>query len=237
MSLSRPVIASRRKWILVALWMALLCCSALSVLDVVVAQVPEEAKEATVFTDSSSSSSSQENEAPASKRGQKTKVQERGVVPPASSSSSSKAKQGSEGSDKDELGLDVIQLTSQNFASTITTTDVWLIEFYTPWCSHCQHFRRAYANVARTLHSSPEERIRVAKVDCSVEKALLTRFGIEGFPSFVLISGWNVYEFVDPRSEANLMKFARGGYKTQDVSIMVFGVYACVRVSTRPYAL
>jgi protein disulfide-isomerase-like protein len=119
-----------------------------------------------------------------------------------------------------KLGMGAIVLTSKNFATTITTRDVWLVEFYTPWCSHCKNFERSYANIARAFHSSPDERIRVAKVDCSMEKALMTRFSIEGFPSFVLISGWEVYEFEDPRTEANLMSFARGGYKKQDVSAL-----------------
>lgn len=50
------------------------------------------------------------------------------------------------------------------------------------------------------------------------EKALNTRFGVKSFPSFFLVDGWSVYEFDKPRSEANLMDFARGGYKKQDVS-------------------
>ncbi|KAG7366145.1 thioredoxin [Nitzschia inconspicua] len=114
------------------------------------------------------------------------------------------------------LSYDVIDLTSANFAATVNDGNVWLIEFYTSWCSHCQNFKASYENVALTFHSSPQEKIRVAKVDCSVEKALATRFGVRGYPSFYLVSGWTVYEFEDDRSETNLISFARGGYKRQD---------------------
>jgi thioredoxin-like negative regulator of GroEL len=115
------------------------------------------------------------------------------------------------------LSVEVIDLTSTNFATTVNDDNVWLIEFYTSWCTHCQNFKTSYENIAMTFHSSPQERIRVAKVDCNVEKALATRFGVRGYPSFYLVSGWSVYEFEEARSESGLISFARGGYKKQDV--------------------
>ena len=121
--------------------------------------------------------------------------------------------------DTDTLGHSVIDLTSKTFGTTIGMGDgnVWLIEFYTPTCSHCVTFAQTYQNIAATFHSSPEEKIRVARVDCSVEKALMTRFGIEGFPSFYLVSGWDVYKFEGSRDVSTLIDFARGGYKKKNV--------------------
>jgi thioredoxin-like negative regulator of GroEL len=116
-----------------------------------------------------------------------------------------------------DLSLEVIELTSTNFATTVNDGNVWLIEFYTSWCKHCQNFKTSYNNIAVTFHSSPQEKIRVAKVDCNVEKALATRFGVRGYPSFFLVSGWSVYEYEETRSESGLISFARGGYKKQDV--------------------
>jgi thiol-disulfide isomerase/thioredoxin len=83
-------------------------------------------------------------------------------------------------------------------------------------CKHCQDFAKSYANIASSFHSSPSEKIRVAKVDCSTEKALMNRFGITGFPSLFLLDGYSVYEFEKKRTEANVMDFARGGYKRQE---------------------
>jgi hypothetical protein len=83
-------------------------------------------------------------------------------------------------------------------------------------CRHCQDFAKSYAHIASSFHSSPTEKIRVAKVDCSKEKALMNRFGITGFPSFFLLDGYSVYEFEKKRTEPNLLDFARGGYKLQE---------------------
>lgn len=136
---------------------------------------------------------------------------------PKTETSTSKASAAASAS-SDKLALSVVDLTSANFGSTVNDGNVYLIEFYTTWCSHCQNFKSSYANIATTFHSSPKEKIRVARVECGAEKALATRFGVQGFPSFYLVDGYNVYEFDGTRSESHLISFARGGYKQQDVS-------------------
>lgn len=146
-----------------------------------------------------------------------------------SSKESSSQSSSSNDQQQQSLSLDVVELTSTNFASTVSDGNVWLIEFYTGWCKHCQNFKSQYESIAMTFHSAPQEKIRVAKVDCSVEKALATRFGVQGYPSFYVVSGWSVYEFEDARSESNLMSFARGGYKKQAVRSTTVGSSAGFR--------
>jgi len=114
------------------------------------------------------------------------------------------------------LGLQVIELTSLNFAASVGDGNVWLIEFYTPMCHHCKNFSPQYANIAASFHSLPHENVRVAKVDCTSERALSRRFDITSVPSFFVVAGWSVYKFKDDRSETNLMNFVRGGYKKQE---------------------
>ena len=120
----------------------------------------------------------------------------------------------------DSSHLEVIELTSKSFGSMVGfgKGEVWLIEFYTPTCSHCVNFAPTYENLARTLHSSKNNgKIRVARVNCSQEKALMTRFDIRAFPSFFLVAGWDVYEFQGTRGVATLTEFAKGGYKKKNV--------------------
>jgi len=120
---------------------------------------------------------------------------------------------------KKQLDLGVIDLTSKNFGTTVAFGDgnVWLIEFYTPTCSHCVSFASTYQSIAKAIHSStPDEKIRVARVNCSEEKALMTRFGVTAFPSFFLVTGWEVYKFEGSRTATILMDYARGGYKKKN---------------------
>lgn len=49
-------------------------------------------------------------------------------------------------------GSDVIDLTDTNFDSKVTDSiNVWVVEFYAPWCGHCQNFAPEYAKLASAL--------------------------------------------------------------------------------------
>lgn len=113
----------------------------------------------------------------------------------------------------------VISLDARSFDSSIRDGNAWLIEFYAPWCSHCQRFSATYERVAKTLHSANDDdekenvrKIRVAKVDGSTERALASRFSIRGFPSFFLVDGWTVRQYEGVRSLDALVKFANETY-------------------------
>eukprot|EP00934_Nitzschia_sp_Nitz4_P006034 Nitzschia sp. Nitz4//scaffold1_size375055//299//1195//NITZ4_000199-RA/size375055-augustus-gene-0.701-mRNA-1//-1//CDS//3329540814//6024//frame0 len=109
-----------------------------------------------------------------------------------------------------------IELTSKSFSSKVSDGNVWLVELYTPWCPFCQEFAASYNNIAEIFHLSPEEGVRVARVNIQEELALKTRFGVTSIPCFFLIDGWSVYEFEEKISEVNLLNFVRGGYKQEE---------------------
>jgi protein disulfide-isomerase-like protein len=112
----------------------------------------------------------------------------------------------------DKADVSLITLTSRTFDGAISDGNVWLIEFYAPWCSHCTSFLPTYIEIAEEFHKS-DKRIKVAKINGSEEKALASRFDVYGFPTFYVIVGWSVYSFEGQRTKQNLIKFADGGYK------------------------
>lgn len=120
---------------------------------------------------------------------------------------------------KSEKELEVVQLTSRNFSRTLSSTSrdtVWLIEFYSPNCGHCLEFAPTYNDIARIYHSDDKKKIKVAKVNGDVERALTSRFGIYAYPSFFLVDGFSVYQYEQPRMRKMLMAFAEGGYRETD---------------------
>lgn len=126
----------------------------------------------------------------------------------------------------------VITLTSKNFDSSINDGSKWLIEFYSPWCSHCKRFTSTYESIAQHLHSTTDN-IKVGKVDGSVERALSSRFSIKGYPTFFLIDGWDVYEFKKSRSKDNMIQFALQKQKNMEtVNFLMgpFGPFGMVRM-------
>jgi thiol-disulfide isomerase/thioredoxin len=118
----------------------------------------------------------------------------------------------------------VIDLTAKNFASLVSgRRTVWLVEFYSTRCSHCVEFAPTYKDIAKYYHEEqPSLHIKVAKVNGEVEKALVSRFGVEAYPTFFVIHGWSVYEFQHSRSKANLMKYVEGEYKTDGSHISYY---------------
>jgi len=76
----------------------------------------------------------------------------------------------------------VLVLTDKTFDSAIAEFDFVLAEFYAPWCGHCKKLTPEYAAAAQQLAGSFPN-VRLAKIDCTVEKELASRFEIRGFPT------------------------------------------------------
>lgn len=81
----------------------------------------------------------------------------------------------------------VIELTPSNFDKLVTKGDeVWVVEFFAPWCGHCQSFAPEYTKAANALKGV----VKVGAVDADQHKDLGGRFGVRGFPT-VKIFGAN----------------------------------------------
>lgn len=75
---------------------------------------------------------------------------------------------------------DVVVLTDKTFGKFIQDEPVTLVEFYAPWCGHCKSLKPHYAKAATLLAS---EKIKIAKVDCTVEKQACESQKVQGFPT------------------------------------------------------
>ena len=61
-----------------------------------------------------------------------------------------------------------------------------LVEFYAPWCAHCQRFAPEWDRVASALHAlQPNVNISVVKIDGTKNDALMLEAGVAQFPSIV----------------------------------------------------
>ncbi len=70
---------------------------------------------------------------------------------------------------------DVIELTDSNFEQkVIKSKDGWLVEFFAPWCGHCQRLAPEWAKAATELKG----KINVGAVDATVHTVISSRFQV-----------------------------------------------------------
>jgi len=74
----------------------------------------------------------------------------------------------------------VITLTDADFDEQVLKSgDLWLVEFFAPWCGHCKSLAPEWRTAANQL----EGRVKMAAVDVTVSRALGERFEIKSFPT------------------------------------------------------
>jgi thiol-disulfide isomerase/thioredoxin len=65
-----------------------------------------------------------------------------------------------------------------------------VVEFYAPWCPHCQHFRDHYIEFAKQVDAVTEEigseSVSFHSVSCTVNKKICRGLGITGYPRIYL---------------------------------------------------
>lgn len=85
-------------------------------------------------------------------------------------------KKKSSGSGKD----DVIELTDDNFDKLVLKSDdIWLVEFYAPWCGHCKNLAPHWAKAASELKG----KVKLGALDATVHTVKAGQYGIQGFPT------------------------------------------------------
>jgi len=80
---------------------------------------------------------------------------------------------------------DVVILTDSNFDKKVIEDEgtAWIVEFYAPWCGHCQRLEPEWNDAATELKQKTNGKVRLGKVDCTQEQGLQSRFGVQGFPT------------------------------------------------------
>lgn len=75
---------------------------------------------------------------------------------------------------------DVVELTAGNFNGKVINGDeVWLVEFYAPWCGHCRNLAPDWKKAATALKGI----VKVGAVDMDVHGSVGGPYNVRGFPT------------------------------------------------------
>lgn len=89
-------------------------------------------------------------------------------------------KSSSGGSEKAGDSEDVIELTDSNFEETVLKSDdMWLVEFYAPWCGHCKNLAPHWAKAATELKG----KVKLGALDATEHTIISRKYGVQGFPT------------------------------------------------------
>ncbi|GMI83186.1 PDI-like 1-2, PROTEIN DISULFIDE ISOMERASE 6 [Hibiscus trionum] len=106
----------------------------------------------------------------------------------------------------------VLTLDHSNFSDTVSNHDFIVVEFYAPWCGHCQSLAPEYEKAASIL-SKHDPPITLAKVDANEEanRDLASQYEVSGFPTLKILrnGGKNVQEYKGPREADGIVEFLK----------------------------
>ena len=74
-----------------------------------------------------------------------------------------------------------VELTQENFKSTLENNDMVLVDFWASWCGPCRSFAPVYDAVAS---ANPD--VVFGKVDTEAQQALAGAFGIQSIPTLMI---------------------------------------------------
>lgn len=81
---------------------------------------------------------------------------------------------------------DVVELTDDNFDKLVLNSDdVWMVEFFAPWCGHCKSLAPEWSKAATELKG----KVKLGALDATVHQSKAAEYGIRGYPTIKFFPG------------------------------------------------
>ncbi|TFK35040.1 protein disulfide isomerase [Crucibulum laeve] len=84
------------------------------------------------------------------------------------------------------------ELTPENFKET-TTTGLWFIEHFSPYCGHCRRFAPTWEKLVEESEVETPT-VKLAQVNCAVHGDLCDENGIKGYPTLLMFEDGKIVD-------------------------------------------
>merc|ERR1712130_568371 len=106
---------------------------------------------------------------------------------------------------------DVVTLTEENFKSEVLDSEeMWLVEFYAPWCGYCQQLVPHYKAAATKLLG----KVKVGMIDSVKYQNFADKFKIDGYPTIKIF----------PKGPKNGLKTKTQDYEGENNQIFEYAI-------------
>lgn len=115
----------------------------------------------------------------------------------------------------DDWGGNVVVLTESNFDSKVLDSDdIWLVNFYAPWCPHCKNLKPVYEDASRAIRKEGIKNVKLGAIDASQYQSYAQRYGIRGFPTLKYFpagpkTSSDAKDYDNDRSASGILQWAR----------------------------
>jgi len=82
----------------------------------------------------------------------------------------------------DDYGKDVVNLVKDKFDTEVSKKPHFIM-FFAPWCRHCKNLAPSWQELAEKYNKADEQKVVVAKVDCTIETDLCSSQNVTEYPT------------------------------------------------------
>jgi len=98
----------------------------------------------------------------------------------------------------------VLVLTDENFEQAVKEHEMLLVEFYAPWCGHCQALEPEYKKAAKMLKEA-DSSVSLAKMDATKETKAAGKFKVDGYPTLKFFNHGQPSDYSGPREAQGIV--------------------------------
>ncbi|CAE7252314.1 unnamed protein product [Symbiodinium sp. CCMP2456] len=114
-----------------------------------------------------------------------------------------------DGEDDEDFPESVKTLTDSTFQDFIKSNERVLVEFYAPWCGHCQQLEPQYNQAADALRMEGAKTM-LAKVDATAETGLAGQYQVQSYPTLkYFVGGGEPVDYDGPREADGIAEWLR----------------------------